>query len=168
MIAGQIRHTRGFLHHQAMHLATDAWDAIGVERGNMYQVTVASLNSLTEKDENTELQSKIKEKIEKTKESYNIVNTNEACKNILAISQLANKYFQENEPWKLIKENKEQAHKVLTNCAHIARDLSILISPVRPKFSKELQSQLNQKNLSWKDLGENLTISKVGIPLSSN
>ena len=36
-----------------MHLAPDTRDAIGVERGNMYQVTVASLNSLTEKDENT-------------------------------------------------------------------------------------------------------------------
>jgi methionyl-tRNA synthetase len=101
-------------------------------------------------------------KVDKIKESYNDVNTNEAVKNILAISALGNKYFQEKEPWKLIKEDKDKAQQVLALGVNIAKNLSILIAPILPLFSKSLQEQLNVKDLTWKDINFDFKNTKIG------
>ncbi|HLC96613.1 MAG TPA: methionine--tRNA ligase [Candidatus Nanoarchaeia archaeon] len=108
-------------------------------------------------DENTELISEIEKRIAHAKESYADVNTNEAVKEILQISSLGNKYFQENEPWKLVKEDREKAGKILGLCVNIVKNLGILISPILPHFSEELLSQLNLKNQTWKNLDFSFT-----------
>ena len=75
---------------------------------------------------------------------------------------MGNKYFQSSEPWKLINEDKEKTHKILGLCVNIVKDLSILLQPVMPNISSELQKQLNLENLKWKDLGFNVKDRKVG------
>jgi len=97
-----------------------------------------------------------------TEKSYSELNFIEATKNILYISSLGNKYFQENEPWKLIKEDKEKVHKVLGLSLNIVRNLSILIQPILPNFSLQLQKQLNVNNLKWKDINFDLKNHKIG------
>ena len=86
-------------------------------------------------------------KDKKIEECYNKLNFNAAVNEILLISDIGNKYFQKNEPWALIKIDKEKAQKICALCINIAKNLSILIQPVLPKFSEELQKQLNLKDL---------------------
>jgi methionyl-tRNA synthetase len=105
---------------------------------------------------------------EKIKIAYENQNFNQATKNILQLSAVGNKYFQENEPWKLIKlsndnekglensknfqkEDKEKARSVITLCANIVKNLSIVLAPILPEFSTKLQEQLGLKDLTWKD-----------------
>ncbi len=95
----------------------------------------------------------IKDKIEDIKNNYSDANTNEAVKNILALSALGNKYFQENEPWKLVKQDKERAAKVLGLCINLVRNISIAVQPILPGFSEKLQKQLNENGLKWDDIG---------------
>ncbi len=83
---------------------------------------------------------------------YTSLNFNEALKTILTLSSLGNKYFQDNEPWKRIAADRQKTHLVLGLCVAIAKNLSILISPILPEFSRELQKQLGVDNLSWADL----------------
>ncbi|MBU1201090.1 MAG: methionine--tRNA ligase [Nanoarchaeota archaeon] len=78
-------------------------------------------------------------------------------KEIMNFSRTANQYFQENEPWKLIKEDKKKAENVIANLLLLTKDLSILIEPYLPETSREIQRQLNVKNLSWSDLGTGLS-----------
>ena len=104
----------------------------------------------------------INKKIKKIEECYNKLNFNAAVNEILLISDIGNKYFQKNEPWALIKIDKEKAQKICALCINIAKNLSILIQPVLPKFSEELQKQLNLKDLKWKDIGFNLKNHKIG------
>jgi len=80
----------------------------------------------------------------------------------LHISSLGNKYFQENEPWKLIEKDKEKVHKILGLCANIVKNLSILIEPILPDFSSKLQQQLNLTNLKWEDIKFELKNHKIG------
>ncbi|MBW2980820.1 methionine--tRNA ligase [Candidatus Woesearchaeota archaeon] len=112
-------------------------------------------------EEDNELIGKINKKIEKVRDAYLNCNSNEAVKEIMAISDLGNRYFQNNEPWKLVKTDKEKAHKVLGLCANIVKNLSILIEPVLPKFSAGIQKQLGVNELGWKYLGYGFANSKI-------
>lgn len=105
---------------------------------------------------------KINNKIKNIEKYYNGLNFNFAVNEILSISDIGNKYFQNNEPWKLIKDDKNKVQKICGLCINIAKNLSILMQPVMPKFSSELQNQLNLKNLKWKDIGFNLKNHKIG------
>ncbi len=113
-------------------------------------------------DSNRKLISEINEKIKDIEKNYRALNFSEALKDILHISSLGNKYFQENEPWKLVKEDKEKAHKIVGLCVNIVKNLSILIEPVLPEFSSKLQGQLNLSGLKWDNIGFKLKNHKIG------
>ncbi len=103
-------------------------------------------------EEDKELISQINKKADKIKESYNDANYNKALKEILAVSDLGNQYFQKNQPWKLIKKDKNKAQKIVGLCINIVKNLSILIAPILPDFSQNIQKQLDLENLKWKDI----------------
>ncbi len=113
-------------------------------------------------DNNKTLINEINEKIKAIEKNYHELNFNEALRDILHISSLGNKYFQDNEPWKLIKEDKEKAHRILGLCVNIIKNLSILITPVLPEFSANLQKQLNLQDLKWHNLNFGLENHKIG------
>jgi methionyl-tRNA synthetase len=113
-------------------------------------------------DQNKQLISEINKKIKEIEKNYYELNFIEAVKNILHISSFGNKYFQANEPWKLIKEDKEKVHKILGLSVNIVKNLSILIQPVLPNFSLNLQKQLNLENLKWEDIDFKLKNHKIG------
>jgi len=116
--------------------------------------------------QNTEVINEITKLFESVKEHYKNFNFKEAVSTILKISDIGNKYFQDNAPWKLIKEDREKAKQVLTVCINIAKNLSILLQPIMPGFSSKLQTQLGVKNLVWDDLGfemENTKIKKAEL-----
>lgn len=74
---------------------------------------------------------------------------NFAVLKILEISSKGNRYFQENEPWKLIKEGDTDAAKeVLFVCANIARTLGIMIYPYMPSASENLLAQIGDRPAS--------------------
>lgn len=110
--------------------------------------------------------SEITDKFKSIKKHYENRDFKQALSEIMHISSIGNQYFQKNEPWKLIKEDKTKAHKVLGTCINIVKCLSILVNPIMPEFSEKLQHQINLKNLSWKDLNfktKNHKINKAEI-----
>lgn len=113
-------------------------------------------------DSNKKLVGEMKKLEKSIEKNYHELNFNEAVKGILHISSLGNKYFQENEPWKLIEKDKKKVHKILGLCANIVKNLSILIEPILPDFSSKLQQQLNIKNLKWGDIKFELKSHKIG------
>ena len=104
-----------------------------------------------------EFTKKLEHLIEHIKKSYQEFNFKEAVKNIMEISSLGNAYFQKNEPWK----NKEISKPIVGLCANLVRNLSILIKPILPNISKEIEKQLKEKDLQWKDIAFNKKI-KLG------
>ncbi|MCH7534370.1 MAG: methionine--tRNA ligase [Bacteroidetes bacterium] len=66
----------------------------------------------------------------------------EALFEVLNLARLGNKYLADTEPWKLIKEDKDKVQKICALCVNIAKNLSVLIQPVLPRFSEQLQKQL--------------------------
>jgi len=125
--------------------------------------------SFTNKNFNSEIKgldndpviNKITKKFNEIKKVYEEYDFKKAIDEIMAVSTLGNKYFQDKEPWKLIKEDEDKAHRIIGTCINIVKNLSILIQPVMPIFSAKLQKQMNLKNLKWNDLNFNLKNHKI-------
>ncbi|MEA2038152.1 MAG: methionine--tRNA ligase [Nanoarchaeota archaeon] len=104
----------------------------------------------------------LKAKVDAIKKAYLEFDFKRAVDEILGFSAIGNRYLQENEPWKLLKSDKEKAHKILGLCVNIVKNLSILIEPIVPGFSSQIQKQLNVKDIKWEDINFNLKNHKIG------
>ncbi|MFH1850620.1 MAG: class I tRNA ligase family protein [archaeon] len=99
----------------------------------------------------------LKAKYDAVREAYEGFDFKRTIDEIMAASAIGNRYFQDNEPWKLVREDRDKAHKVVSLCVNMVRNLSIMMQPVMPEFALQLQSQLNAKGLFWKDIGFRFT-----------
>lgn len=102
--------------------------------------------------EDNELFDKILVLSEKTKAAYENVNFRDVVKNILQISSLGNKFFQDNEPWKLIKTEPQTVQKIIGTSINIVKNIAILLSPILPNFFETIKNQLNMPELTWDDI----------------
>lgn len=122
-----------------------------------------SFDSKIEDIDNCDAVKEISAKFDKVKEQYEKRDLRQALAEIMEISALGNKYMQENEPWKLVKEDEKKARSVIATCVNIVKCLSILINPIMPSFSEEIQKQIDLNDLKWSDLNfetKNHTIGK--------
>jgi methionyl-tRNA synthetase len=78
----------------------------------------------------------------------------DAIRKVFELSDKGNKYFQTNEPWKAIKEDRERAGTVLYVCANLCYDLAVLLSPFLPKSSDAIFGQLNVGSGKLEDVGK--------------
>jgi len=85
---------------------------------------------------------------------------NEAIENTMQYIRSVNKYMEENAPWKLVKEDKSAAGKILYTAGEALRLGAVLLSPVMPNRTSILLDALNVPgvDLSWGGLkpGETL------------
>ena len=86
--------------------------------------TNKNFNSKIKKVDNDPVINKITAKFDEIKKAYEEYDFKRAIDEILAVSALGNKYFQNNEPWKLIKEDKEKVQQICGLCVNIAKNLS--------------------------------------------
>ena len=101
---------------------------------------------------------KRKEKIKKIEQAYERVELREALLEILNLSSLGNKYFDEKEIWR----TKDKA--ALSNCIHLCKDLGILLHPFIPQTSKKILELFSIKKALWKDLEKNLENKTIKKP----
>ncbi|MEM2130918.1 MAG: methionine--tRNA ligase, partial [Candidatus Woesearchaeota archaeon] len=118
------------------------------------------------KIENKELFENIYKITDKVYYYYDKLEFREALKHILEISTIGNKYFQDNKPWELIKshnnELKNKALTIITECVNIAKILVILLKPILPSYSQNIEKQMNLENLSWSNIKETIEDEKIG------
>ncbi len=76
---------------------------------------------------------------------------NDAIEEIMQFIRMVNKYMEENAPWKLVKEDKVAAGKILYIAGEALRLGAVLLSPIMPNRSATLLNTLNVqgKSLSW-------------------
>ena len=90
----------------------------------------------------------------------------DAFREIFELSSFANKYFQDNEPWRLRNDNPEKAKAVICDLAWLVRDISVLIEPFMPQAAAKIASFFGMnlgKDFSWKDIGRPEAISELQI-----
>ena len=91
-----------------------------------------------------EVSDEIEKALKEIKASMAEYEFKKAVDSAMAFASFGNSYFQVNEPWSLIKEDKAACGNVLYNCLHIAKALCLIFEPVLPQTMET----------AWKELGQ--------------
>ena len=93
-------------------------------------------------------------------------NLNNYIKSVIDISFLTNKYINDEEPWKLKKNDINKMNNVLHIALEQIAKISILLNPIIPLASSKVLESLNidskSRNLSFLD-GEKIIPNKITI-----
>ncbi len=101
-------------------------------------------------------------KYERTINFFKQIELKSALKEILDISRIGNKIFQDREPWKTKNSTPQTTKELLLNLIYLIRDLSILISPFMPHTSDKIRSFFGKSyEISNKFLGTNLGLTTI-------
>lgn len=104
------------------------------------------------------LKSGIEEKIENFK-------FREALYDLMEIARYGNRYFADNEPWKLQKSNPDRVRTIMFTALQLTARLAILSEPFLPYTANKLKKMLAFKETSWDIAGENAPL-KSGHSIS--
>lgn len=118
---------------------------------------------------------KVRDLEAKITENLEWANLRDAFHQIFEISDIANKAFQDGEPWKTRNENPEAAAKLIHNLCYVIKDLMIMAHPYIPQYAEQILSYLGKQisepcygeapvagGLNWSDLGKTEGLDKVG------
>ena len=76
--------------------------------------------------------------------------TKDGLEKIFNCIALANKYFDEQAPWKLIKEDKNKCGEILYNCCNIIFNINNLLKPYLIETTKKVENFFNENIPTWK------------------
>jgi len=101
-------------------------------------------------------QATLKQVMELTKDIdnyYQSYQVRKASKTIMDIARLGNKYFDEREPWKVIKTDKDSVQETIYTCCEILRIISIVMTPILPNFMAQFREIMGLASKpTWKEL----------------
>ncbi len=99
----------------------------------------------------TDLIEKLKIAPSRIADFYENFRFKDALSETMNIVRDANKYFNDSEPWKAVKENKERCGTIINICLQLVHSFAILFSPILPFTSEKILRMLNtnDKDFSW-------------------
>ena len=77
----------------------------------------------------------------------------EAMTKILAMADLGNEYFQGRQPWKLVKEEREECQRVIHACLMACESIAILLQPFLPASSARILDLLGTPDRGFSGVG---------------
>lgn len=100
-------------------------------------------------DDGLKLVSRAQEKSEIIAQHFENRNFLKVILEIRNITEDANRYFDKEEPWKIIGNDPEKAREVLGAAINIFRIISIYLKPILPSYVKNVEMLLNEDPYSW-------------------
>ncbi len=110
------------------------------------------------------LKAEVKKSIETIIDAVNEYELKKVSDEILRIASIGNEYFQSNQPWALIKEDKIKCGEVLYNAVALVKALTIFVEPIMPGVAEIVWGQLgfDGSDIHKVPLDEALEGPKVG------
>ena len=97
-------------------------------------------------------------------EALERIELRDALRRIFALSSIGNKRFQDEEPWKRVKEDRAATAELLRDLLYLIRDLAVLIHPFLPDTAARICSFLGIEGTDTAQLGTYCGIGKVDKP----
>ena len=85
-------------------------------------------------------------------DAYETRNFAAATRTICTLADKANKYVEDQAPWKLVKTDPEAARGVLTAALEAGRILTIYLKPILPEFAAKVEKCLVITPLKWSQI----------------
>ena len=80
-----------------------------------------------------------------------------AVKEMMDVARAANKYFNDEEPWKTVKDDKERCAATVYTCIQVVGYLSVLMHPFMPFSSENILPMLNiNKDITALEWGDSI------------
>ncbi len=92
------------------------------------------------------------------------MNPSKALEDIFLVLSEANKYLEDQAPWKMVKTDLQGAGRVLSTAVEVLRIAAILLSPVMPFKMAELLKRLGVEKISFED-AHNFRVLHEGSPI---
>ncbi|QKE75288.1 methionine--tRNA ligase [Arthrobacter citreus] len=83
-------------------------------------------------------------------------NFKKALEEIFEFIRSANKYFDEAQPWKQVKESPVECHNTMASCIYAISNLAQILHPFLPFSSNEIKEMLNIPSFEWNEIFSNL------------
>jgi methionyl-tRNA synthetase len=80
---------------------------------------------------------------ERAGEAYDHYRFKDGLQEVMNLARAANKYFNDSEPWKSVKENPERCATTLSVSLQLVRALAVLMEPVTPFTSERIWRMLD-------------------------
>lgn len=77
----------------------------------------------------------------------------QATLEVMNLARAGNKYFNDSEPWKSLKTDKEKCGTTLNICLQTIYSLAELFSPIIPNSSEKIFTMLNAEPVEWDKIG---------------
>lgn len=110
----------------------------------------------------SELVSQVNAAVRRVRDSYADLRFGLGIRDILAISDIANNYVQQREPWKTIKSDPERARDDLTFALNCIKIITVLLKPILPEYCVSVERILGVKDLSWDDARFDMERCSIG------
>lgn len=88
----------------------------------------------------------------------------DSLRQILALSSIGNKAFQDGEPWKMRNQDPQKAMSLLKTLVYLIRDLAVMVEPFMPTTSARMLTFLGCKDVRWNVVGSTTGITGFGEP----
>ncbi len=75
-----------------------------------------------------------------------------ALEKVFELVRYANRYFDEQQPWKQVHENAEACKQTLADCVYIIANLANILTPFLPFSSEKVKGMLQVTSQSWEPL----------------
>ena len=120
-------------------------------------------NKLLEIDTKTPMQQLVAKHSQMTLDHYQELKFAKAVKEIMFMVDFINQEIADKQPWVMAKDQTQlpDCHLFCSQVIYAFIDISILLTPIMPKLSSEVQQFLNLENLSFKDLQQNLAQHQI-------
>ena len=120
-------------------------------------------------DEDKKLSDEILKKIPDLINKMNNQDLNLYMKDVIKFSFDANKYFNDQQPWKLKNDQKDRMNTILYNILNQIRSISILLSPIIPDSTNKALDLLGvQKKDRYINMIKNITFLKPGSTIKKS
>jgi len=94
-------------------------------------------------------------------ENYEGLDFAAAVRTIVALSDEADRYVEQNQPWATVKTDLEKTRAILTAVVNAVRILMIYLKPILPKYAQAVERILNLSPQSFADIGTVLENHKI-------
>ncbi len=107
---------------------------------------------IPEKEINKEIVDRINLLYEETGRNIESASFKKALEKVFELVRYSNKYFDEQQPWKQVREDTEACKQTLSDCLYIIGNLANILAPFLPFSSEKVKAMLQITDQSWQPL----------------
>ncbi len=92
--------------------------------------------------------------LERVTQALEEVRLREALRIVLSIGNRGNKFFQDMEPWDMIKKEPEHAHATVSLLTYLVKHVAVALCPYMPETGRRMLDMLAMEDVEWNTLGQ--------------